>query len=277
MVMQENHIFQGMARDVHPFNQKQEMLWDAHNIRISSREGNTLLSITNEQGTEDTGIKVSGECIGHCIVGKYLVLFTYKSTTIGINTTAVSSIYRIDKQGDKFRVINLYTTQLASIIGQSNARQTSLNFDSKYPIQALGVYETDLIQKVYWTDGNNMPRMINVAKPELLIQKESDQRKYLIDGVTLSPVRWPEDSAHPSYGEELKELFPNGLYYGTSFDFVRDVSIPEIKVDKIYGSGQFTPGVIQYAFTYFNKYEQESHVVYTTPLQYISHPSREDL
>jgi hypothetical protein len=39
-------------------------------------------------------------------------------------------------------------------------------------------------------------------------------------------------------------------------------------------SGLFSSGVIQYAFTYYNKYGQESNIFYTTPLQYISFSNR---
>lgn len=45
-------------------------------------------------------------------------------------------------------------------------------------------------------------------------------------------------------------------------------------MQKFYGEGMFTPGTIQYAFTYYNKYAQESNIFYTTPLQYISFKDR---
>ena len=35
-------------------------LYNAHNIRLTAREDNTLLSITNERGTEDTNISFEG-------------------------------------------------------------------------------------------------------------------------------------------------------------------------------------------------------------------------
>ena len=38
--------------------------------------------------------------------------------------------------------------------------------------------------------------------------------------------------------------------------------------------GSFPSGVIQYAFTYYNKYGQESNIFYTTPLEYISFVNR---
>ena len=41
MMKEETHIFQGMKRDVHQIRQDGKFLWDAHNIRITSREDST--------------------------------------------------------------------------------------------------------------------------------------------------------------------------------------------------------------------------------------------
>lgn len=39
----------------------------------------------------------------------------------------------------------------------------NLNFRVQNPIETLGVYEAEAIQKVYWLDGINQPRVINIA------------------------------------------------------------------------------------------------------------------
>ena len=52
-MQEDNHIFQGLRRDNHQIRQETKFLWDAHNIRITNREDNTLLSITNEKGTSN--------------------------------------------------------------------------------------------------------------------------------------------------------------------------------------------------------------------------------
>lgn len=49
MMKEENHIFQGLKRDTHQIRQDAKFLWDAHNIRITNREDNSLFSITNEK------------------------------------------------------------------------------------------------------------------------------------------------------------------------------------------------------------------------------------
>ena len=46
--------------------------------------------------------------------------------------------------------------------------------------------------------------------------------------------------------------------------------IVALQIDKIYGGGIFSPGVIQYGITYYNLYGQESNLAIVSPLYYIS-------
>lgn len=103
-----------------------------------------------------------------------------------------------------------------------------LGFDVKSPIETLTYYENEAIQKVYWTDGKNQPRVINIANVK----------------------------AH-------KDL-------DTQFDFVQEVSLNEkvsIRKDTS-GAGLFPACTVKYAITYYNKYGQETNVVYDSPLYY---------
>jgi hypothetical protein len=43
---------------------------------------------------------------------------------------------------------------------------TTLGFSLNNLIDAIPYYETELIQKVYWIDGINQPRVINIANIE---------------------------------------------------------------------------------------------------------------
>ena len=205
MMKEETHIFQGMKRDVHQIRQDGKFLWDAHNIRITSREDSTGFSITNEKGTLDTGVSFIGYYVGHCVLGKYLVVFT--AGTDGSN----NYIYRVEKTEDGYDLIVLFH--------EESAWSGSWNPDN--PIEAIGVYETELVQKVYWVDGINQPRVINITKPEL--------------DPTLE---------FPYYNKE-------------DFNFTPALSLNEkVKVVKSYGNGEFSSGVIQYAMSYYCKYGQ---------------------
>lgn len=211
MIQNDLHIFQGLRRDSHQIRQKPEYLWDAHNIRLTNREDSTQLSITNERGTDDTGISFIGEYVGHCVLGNILVVFTND----GIN----SRIYKVIDNEGVYSMECIFTDQLGD-----------KGWTPDYPIEAFGFYESSLIQKVYWIDGKHQPRVINVAK----------------DGHTAE-----------------------------EFDFLQNLTLDEVvEVTESRGHGMFAPGVIQYAFSYYNRYGQETNLFYTTPLHYITYKDR---
>ena len=103
--------------------------------------------------------------------------------------------------------------------------------DIQEDMECFPDYENDSIIKVYWADSKNPPRMINIMQPS-------------------------------SYYEGRL----------TPFDFVPSLSLQEeISVKKYYDKGGYFPsGVIQYAFTYYNQYGQETNIFYSTPLHTIS-------
>lgn len=220
--MQEDvHVFQGIKRDAHPIRQDKQFLWDAHNIRLTTRDGDTMMSITNEKSTNELMRFATGETyIGHAILGKYLILFT--------KTGSTDTIYRIE-MGTLKKVVLF---------------KGDLNFSTEYPIQAIADYESELVQKVYWVDGKNNPRVINIVKPELL--KVAEASDY------------------------------TSVYTDSPFGFVQNLTLNEdVAVERMpNGSGIFSPGVIQYAFTYYHKYGQESNIFHVTEPLYVSYNDR---
>lgn len=225
---EDYHVFQGMSRGNHQIKQDGKFLWDAHNIRITDRGDNTGFSITNEKGDVYLN-SIDNHYLGHCVLGKYLVVFSC------IPAGGPVYIYRGHIEGNNFFFIKLFGGSL----GYGPYTSTS------NPIEAIGVYENELVQKVYWIDGINQPRVINITKPELKGE-----------GIVK--------------GKNYSHLYPRG-----SFDFVRRLTLEEdIEVKRKEGSGIFSPGTIQYVFSYFNKYEQETKIFYTTPINYISYLDR---
>lgn len=216
-IQNEPHIFKGLQRDLSISKYDTSFLYDAQNIRLTAREEDTLLSVTNEKGPKDLNLTINGTYLGHCLLNEYLVVM---STTSTVDTAGSDYITRINLK-------DLTSKELYN---------GSLNFSPLYPIEAIGSYENNSIQKVYWTDGYNQPRIINIA---------------------------------PTYDDNIKS------YNSNSFDFVQSLKLNEtVIIEKEYGSGQFPPGVIQYAFTYYNNHKQESNIFYTSPLQYIAFKNR---
>ena len=205
--LNEHHSFTGMQRDMSISKQPTSFLYEGHNIRLTPRDGDTMYAITNEKGTVNTNVTISGTYLGHCLLNEYLVVFSKGST-------------------DFITRINLRT------LAKTVLFQGPLGFSLTYPIEAIGSYENENIQKVYWTDGLNQPRFINIV---------GDTSRYNKD----------------------------------SFDFTPAIELKDsISVTKILGAGEFPAGVIQYAFTYFNRYGAETNIFYTTPLLYISYSDR---
>ena len=152
MIKSSVHVIKGMQRDLTVSKFNSEFAFDAQNIRITARENNSLLSITNEKGNNEIILKdknnsvvtLEGTVIGYNVLNNYLTLFTTDNT--------VDRIYRLERKSSYFKCIVLY--------------QGSLGFKTSNPIESIGVYENENIQKVYWIDGKNQARVINIVAPD---------------------------------------------------------------------------------------------------------------
>lgn len=305
-MQQDTHKFLGMRRDLHPISQDSKFLWDAKNIRITAREGDTLLSLTNEKGTtKHIPLMLEGYC-GHAIVGDWIVIFA-----VGLGK---SIIYRVGldayryEQGECEIIPGDVPLEVCKIIKVPTIDILyigDLGFDKAHPIQTVADYESLLIQKVYWTDGINQPRMINAAYPELVLENTnrlseianfdypSEEKDTLFTdrGIRQYQSLWFKalTSAQRESETELeiqtgKESRYRKAYYDYSslfkrgdsqFDFVPTLNLTEsINVERIDGTGLFPSGVIQYCITYYDKYGQESNIAYTTGLYNITPPDR---
>jgi hypothetical protein len=173
-----------------------------------SSDDNTLLSIINEKGNKyiplkinDSDVFIEGIPVGQAVIDNTLVLFT-----CGTGSPKKDKIYKIWFEGNTLKGEVLV--------------DMDLNFKEDYPIETLTFYENEGIKKVYWTDGLNSPRVIN------------------IEGITQNENK-------------------------NSFNFVSTLNLEEkVTITRNTNSnGIFAPGTIQYAFTYFNKYGQESNIL----------------
>lgn len=231
----------GMNRDMSVSAFSPEFSFENMNLRLSTNEDNTMMSWVTERGPKNltfnitefpwssspnTGVKhIKGAPIGTAVINHQLVLFTTDSTS---------------GKSDRIYVLRYED----GVIEGELIVLDELNFDTRHPIDTLVSYESELVQKVYWTDDYNQPRVINI--------KESYDKMHEWDNHPDSDVC-------------------------TAFDFAPEISLDttQISVQKLIGAGgKFAAGVIQYAFTYYNKYGQETAIFYTTPLYYISFPDR---
>lgn len=240
----------GMQRDLSASAFTSEYAYENKNIRIMPTDESTLFSIVNERGTKLADINglennLKGVPIGQAVIDNELIIFSagdQSLKTIEDITPDIDTVNDITSDNISIDIDSDYEDRIYKLWMDSNnlygttLYRGMLNLNALYPIETLSFYENESIKKIYWTDRLNQPRVINVAAASSVIDKWND----------------------------------------TSFDFIRKLKLQEsvtIKKSTI-SSGSFSSGTIQYAFTYFDKYGQESNIFYTSPLYYISYDDR---
>lgn len=250
-IKKASFVPKGMQRDnsVSKFNA--DYAYENYNIRIVAGEDNNSFSLTNEKGNQHLHLidsnfnefEIVGTPIGQAVVDKYLILFT---TTNDIDEDdIVIPIVEVEDNPDRIYKFHLDKVEM-TILSEGYSTDTynmegellyngNLNFRKYKPLETLSIYENEDILKVYWTDGFNQPRVINV-----------------------------------NASEEARQLWNNDY-----FNFVRKLSFEEeFTVKKHYSGGYFPAGVIQYSYAYYTKFGQLSNIVETSPLYYISFVDR---
>lgn len=231
----------GMQRDLSTSAFNPEYAYENMNMRIMPTNENTLLSLVNEKGNELVNIigleRIYGTPIGQSTIDNELILFTAgdkggEDKDLNIIGDDLNIVDDGDHTKDRIYKIWIEDNEVHGKL----LFKGDLNFNPKYPIETVSLYENEDIKKVYWTDGINSPRVINTSSPNKIIKT------------------WDNNS----------------------FDFIPKLKLEEkINIYKnIIANGEFASGVIQYAFTYFNKYSQESNIFYISPLYYISYSKR---
>ena len=190
MLKKAQLTYRGLNQDISNSKRDPGFYYDAGNIRILATDSNTTGSISNDKGTTllfdiDAGYTI----IGHATLKDYIVLFC--------TNNANDIIYRINL--DDNTPVVLFTGDL--------------NFSTDNYIETEINYESEDVQKVYWVDGVNQLRHMNIISSTL------------------------------PYTQDQAKLF----------DAVPEVSFSAIElVSEDYG-GTHTSGMIQYGYNLANK------------------------
>lgn len=237
----------GMQRDLSVSAFNPNYSYENRNIRITNTEDSTLMSISNEKGNSLANLNIENEFSGipiGCaeIKDSNIIFVCSKDKLYPVNIEASGeTINDITAAEEDCNIESTYEDRIYRLWYDEDILNTELlysgdlGFNYKYPIEALSIYENEKIQKVYWTDNLNIGRVINIA------DTKDTRAKY-----------------NPYY-----------------FDFSPSISLGETtEITRLSEGGNFPQGVIQYAFTYCNKYMQETNIFYTSPIYYISHNER---
>lgn len=218
MNIKEQHIVAGMTTDMNVSKFEPTKVLYARNVRITQVDSNQgLLCVTNEKGTKQctfTGDSIVGNIVGSATLNNYLVLFTEEDLiTQQATTVHTDFIYRLEQtNGYDFLVRRLFSG--------------NIGLSTDHPLETLGVFENENVQKVYWVDGVHQLRCINIA-----------------DTTTRDVGNTTQFDANPT-------LALNHT----------------ISITKRNSGGEFPAGTIQYAFTYHNQYGPETNIFETSPL-----------
>lgn len=224
-------ITKGINQDADVQTAQANQAFRLFNIKSQSTDPSSIGDLTNEKGNTKISILDSnGEdfVISDTIVGliqctdSTAVIFTYSYNRKSRvkNNKIIKITY--EGNGDQDAILR------AKVLAEGN-----LNIGKKNEISGIFVYENSEIQKIYWVDGINELRYLNIANDNEVI---TDANKL---------------SSKPNFNLGHK-----------------------IIVERQTGGGSFSAGVVQYAFTYFNKYGAETNIVDITPLYYIGETNR---
>ena len=162
---QHANSYQGMNKDTAYDSIAPTFYVDALNVRITTTQGESLGGFTNVKGNEFAfSLPVSGSFNSSPWVASAPAIIGYAT----IRTRII--LFVADSTGTKGWIYDVqYDPATNSITSGPTLKyyNSALNFKLEWPIEALGRFESDCVQRVYWTDYNNFFRSINIEDNNL--------------------------------------------------------------------------------------------------------------
>lgn len=219
----KSSFHEGFDRDTSINKYDNSHLFNAENVRIISDDPLSNGAITSSRGTSSKGIitdplgGVDVEIVGSCNIRDFAVICAYDSSG--------GAIYKFKDKGSA----SPEAGELELIYAHAD-----LNFVSGKKIYMEGRYESETVQKIYFTDGETFFRHLNIVPA---------------NGAAL-----PVDSTLVTVG---------------SMDVVSDINFGEITAQLVSG-GNLKAGKVQYAYQLYNITGSESVYSPTSPLYSIA-------
>lgn len=165
--------YNGMNQDISQSKFSNQFYFEGKNIRILATDSQSSNSVTNEKGNS---LILTIPQINIDFVNK---IITYDSKILNYTTTQINDIYNTPP-GEQLIIGNaIGKTKTVLFTTDNNGFDCiwtldnntfdlkllyirNLNFNINNPIQALINYENNRIEKVYWVDGKNQMRFLNI-------------------------------------------------------------------------------------------------------------------
>lgn len=175
MTKQVRQSFGGMLKDISKSKPTENDYFDASNIRVFATDKSSTYALSNEKGTKVTleipNVRVAN---GNVINAKSnIIYFNLNNLDVVSNGTYIN--HRLNGYAVSSKGIVLFTIAKSNNIEMNFIWHyvddiltllyiRKLDFDLEHPITAICNYENDTIEKVYWIDGKNQLRSLNLYK-----------------------------------------------------------------------------------------------------------------
>lgn len=302
-IKRAQYIIEGMQQDLGETVFNPKFSYENHNIRISTKDSTSLLSITNEKGTTKLQLKLkkfnNSLTIGFdSITKKYYFEFTYPIasdqidiTYIVDNTEHIATIYKGQTKLILNNPINI-TPEIVSLTPSediyynysNNIESTEQELEIKGNCLGYATINNYIVLFTH-SDLDSLDRIYridNLQDGYLLFEGDLNfSLEYPIETLSdfesesVQKVYWI-DSKNPIRFINIISPYDPNRWSSTTFDFSPEIEPYNfIKVAKNESGGEFAPGVIQYAFTYISDWHGvETNIVNTSSLNYISFKDR---
>lgn len=175
MLKQSIHKIKGMQRDLSVSSFNPEYAYENKNVRIMPTDDSTLLSIINEKGNKelyinDVGDSIVGDIIGVSKLNDEAILFSSGTSLIGDIDSEESDISDIQFSDLELNIEDTSDDRIYKVWFNNKKLygkvlfKGSLNFSVDSPIESISLYENESIKKIYWTDGINQLRLLNLSE-----------------------------------------------------------------------------------------------------------------
>lgn len=279
----------GMSRDLSVSKAGNDTAWENHNIRVTPRDHDTLLSVTNERGTKEISLpegSILGKLIGWNVLNNHIILFTTETEGEGSGETMGAdglSVYpqslSYETEGGEQTITVVVADGESWTIVDGGGDSDSDNADSSKPDR---IYRIDY-------DGNGF-RMVRGDTDDDGVDADSPEYgKPIFEGNLGFDMRHPIESIVSYEAANIQKIYWldgkhvlrflnfmetranisrwNNTYFDSNRAAKGNISVT---ISKSNSGNNRANGVAQYIVTYYNQHGQETGYVWVSDLVYLS-------
>lgn len=164
-----NTFSRGMDQDSSKNKYDNQHYYEAENVRIFTQDGQTSGALEDMAGTLER-LDLSGisgdplNIVGHCVLRDNIIVFLTESDS-GPSAALTDYIVQVPiEELESLTGTNKYTPLSTYLHSGGNViYKGQLTLSETNPVQCIGRYENQYVQKIYWTDGYNKLRYLNIV------------------------------------------------------------------------------------------------------------------